>query len=81
MVSEEILNSIEENELLKKELISSNKVKIKCVERELKVFLTYSEEFMSLTLFFKDGHYDDSQLLIAKDKNAVKWAKTLEKSI
>ena len=81
VVSEEILNSIEENELLKKELIGNKKVKIKCVERKLKVFLTYSEEFMSLTLFFKDGHYDDSQLLTAKDKNAIKWAKTLEKSI
>jgi predicted transcriptional regulator len=32
---------------------------------------------MSLTLFFKDGHYDDSQILIADDEDAVKWAKNL----
>ena len=79
VVNEEILKSIEENELLKKELLNNKKVKIKCVKRKLKVFLTYSEDFMSLTLFFKDGHYDDSQILIAKDKNAIKWAKALEK--
>lgn len=81
VVSEEILNSIEENELLKKELINNEKVEIECVKRELKFFLTYSEEFMSLTLFFKDGHYDDSQLLIAKGENAIKWAAALEKNI
>lgn len=81
VVSEEILNSIEQNEQLNRDLINNKKVEIKCVEQKLKVFLTYSEDFMSLTLFFKDGHYDDSQLLIAKDKNAIKWAKTLEKNI
>lgn len=78
IISEEILNSIEENEMLKKELINNKKVKVECVERKLKVFLTYSEDFMALTLFFKDGHYDDSQILIAKDKNAIKWAKVLD---
>lgn len=77
VMNEEILNSIEENEHLKKELINNKKVKIRCVERKLKVFLTYCDEFMSLTLFFNDGHYDDSQILIAKDKNGIKWAKTL----
>ena len=81
VVSDEILNSIEQNEQLNRDLINNKKVEIKCVEQKLKVFLTYSEDFMSLTLFFKDGHYDDSQLLIAKDKNAIKWAKTLEKNI
>ena len=28
---------------------------------------------MSLTLFFKDGHYDDSQILIGESENAKKW--------
>jgi predicted transcriptional regulator len=81
VVSEEILKSIEESELLKNELLNNKKVTVKCTKRKLKVFLTYSEDFMSLTLFFKDGHYDDSQILIAKDENAIKWAKTLEKRI
>ena len=79
IVSEEILNSINENELFKKELVNNKKVKIHCVEQRLKVFLTYSSEFMALTLFFKDDHYDDSQILIAKDKNALKWAEDLNR--
>ncbi len=74
IVNQRIYDSIKQNSQLKDGLIKNNKVKIKCVNRELKIFLTCSDEFMSLTLFFKDGHYDDSQLLIAKDENALKWA-------
>ena len=74
IVNQRIYDSIKQNSQLKKGLIKNNKVKIKCVNRNLKIFLTCSDEFMSLTLFFKDGHYDDSQILIAKDKNALSWA-------
>lgn len=73
-VSEEIYNSIYKNKFFKKELIENNKVNIKIIDNNLKIFLTYSDEFMSLTLFFKDGHYDDSQILIGHDSNAIKWA-------
>ena len=74
IVNRRIYESIEQNPQLKKGLIKNSKVNIKCINRNLKIFLTSSEEFMSLTLFFKDGHYDDSQILIAKDKNALSWA-------
>ena len=73
IVSKDILNSIELNETFKKSLLKNKKVKIICIEKNLKLFLTYSKEFMSLTLFFKDGHYDDSQILIGESKNARKW--------
>lgn len=78
-LSEEIFNSIEENEFFRNELLNNKKVKIRCVNERLKIFLTQSDEFMTLTLFFKDGHYDDSQIMIGKDKNALKWAKVLGK--
>ncbi|WP_406536329.1 helix-turn-helix transcriptional regulator [Methanobrevibacter sp.] len=74
IVNRKIYDSIKQNSQLKQGLIKNKKVKIKCVNRDLKIFLTFSDEFMSLTLFFKDGHYDDSQILIAKDENALKWA-------
>lgn len=77
IVSEEIYNSIEKNELFKKDLLENKKVKPIIINRNVKIFLTHSEEFMSLTLFFKDGHYDDSQILIAQDENAKKWASSL----
>lgn len=80
IMDEEVYNSITHDESLTKQLLENEKVKIKCVKKKLKVFLTHSDKFMSLTLFFKDGHYDDSQILIAKDKNALKWARSLAKT-
>ena len=77
IVSEEIYDSIKKNKLFKKELLENDKVKLTVTDNNLKIFLTYSEEFMSLTLFFKDGHYDDSQILIGKNEKALKWAKSL----
>lgn len=77
VVNKKILNSMKRNDLFDNSLLKNKKVKIRCLNKELKLFLTYSDEFMSLTLFFKDGHYDDSQILIAKDSNALKWALTL----
>ena len=46
---------------------------------DTKIFLTYSPNFISMTLFFKDGHYDDSQILIGESKNALKWGSKLYK--
>lgn len=79
IVSEKILKSIKLNTDLKNALLKSNKVKVKCIENDLKLFLTCSDKFMSLTLFFKDGLYDDSQILIGKDENAMQWALNLFK--
>lgn len=73
IISEEILNSIKLNKNFKKSLLRNKKVKILCTKQNLKLFLTCSHDFMSLTLFFKDGHYDDSQILIGKSENARKW--------
>lgn len=73
-IDREILNSMKSNANLKKSLVENEKVKIKITKQKVRLFLTISEEFMSLTLFFKDGHYDDSQILIAKDENALTWA-------
>ena len=73
IISEEILNSIKLNSSFKKSLLENKKVKILCINQNLKLFLTCSHKFMSLTLFFKDGHYDDSQILIGESENAKKW--------
>ena len=79
IISENILHSIERNTLFNEALLKNEKVNVKCIKRKLKLFLTYSDTFMTLTLFFNDGHYDDSQILIAKNKNALKWASSLLK--
>lgn len=77
IVSEEIYNSIHRNELFKRDLLENDKVNTIVTNRKFKIFLTYSERFISLTLFFKDGHYDDSHIMIAKDDDARKWALSL----
>lgn len=77
IVSEHILRSIRRNNFFKNALLEHEKVTIISIKLTLKVFLTCSEEFMSLSLFFKDGHYDDAQILMAKDENAIDWALNL----
>ena len=77
IISQRILNSIKRNNYFNKGLIKNNKVKITIIKRNMKVFLTCSDQFMSLSLFFKDKHYDDSQILIANDDKALDWASTL----
>lgn len=74
VINEEIKEAMQKNEYLNKSILQNEKVTIKCIKRKVKIFLTLSEDFASLTLFFKDGHYDDSQILIAHDKNSIKWA-------
>jgi len=74
VINEEIKEAMQKNEYLNKSILQNEKVTIKCIKRKVKIFLTFSEDFASLTLFFKDGHYDDSQILIAHDKNSIKWA-------
>ena len=81
IISEEILHSIKNNETFNKSLLKNKKVTVRSVKKNIKIFLTYSDDFMSLTLFFKDGHYDDSQILIARDENALKWAFNLYSNI
>lgn len=77
IVGKKIQESIEQNDDLKKSLLGNEKVCVKCIEKDLKLFLSSCDNFMSLTLFLKDGHYDDSQILIGKDENARKWASSL----
>lgn len=74
VVSKHILRSINQNDFFKNALIKHEKVEVTSISRNIKLFLTCSDEFMSLSLFFKDGHYDDSQILIANDGDALRWA-------
>lgn len=53
IMSENILNSVRLNRHFRKSLLNNKKVKIIPIEKNLKLFLTYSPDFMSLTLFLK----------------------------
>ena len=77
IISKEIFKTIKRSRRFRTKLLRNEKVNVICVENNLKIFLTLSEEFMSLTLFFKDGHYDDSEILIGKSENSKHWASEL----
>ena len=77
ILNSKILKSMQRSRYIKKLLLENKKVEIIETEEDPKLFLTYSENFMTLTLFFEDGHYDDSQIIIGENKNAIKWAEEL----
>ena len=62
IIHHEILPLIRRNPSFKQHLINNKNVKIISIKHPLKTFLTIGDDFMSLALFFKDGHYDDSQI-------------------
>lgn len=52
-------------------------VSIRRVDQDLKVFLTVSKHFMSLSLFYKDGLYDNSCFILNEEKDGMEWANIL----
>ena len=67
LTTETILKSIETNVLFKKRL-ESDKINVKILKKDVNVFLTCCDDYITMNLFFKDGHFDDSQLLISKSE-------------
>ncbi|MCQ2972349.1 MAG: transcriptional regulator [archaeon] len=67
LTTETILKSIETNVLFKKRL-ESDKINVKILKKDVNVFLTCCDDYITMNLFFKGGHFDDSQLLISKVK-------------
>lgn len=76
ITSANILNSM--NKIPKfRNILENDKIKVMTLNKELKVFLTCTDEYMTLSLFFKDNHFDDSQILINNSKNGLKWGHSL----
>lgn len=79
IVDENIFESINNNSYWEKLFKNSNNhekrnnLKIWKVKQDLKVFLTISEDFISLSLFFEDGSYNDSNMLLDKTKKGINW--------
>ena len=77
ILTPKIHQTMRRSRYLKKSLLTNKKVTVEETEEDPKLFLTFSDDFMTLTLFFKDDHYDDSQILIDKSGNALRWANEL----
>ena len=77
IVSDNVLSSIKRKKTFEDSLLNNENVEIHCIKSNPKLYLTCCEEFMSLTLFFKDGYYDDSQILIGKTDESKEWSQWL----
>ena len=77
LLNSKILHNMKRSRYLKRSLLENKKVNILEIKKDPKLFLTFSKDFMTLTLFFKDNHYDDSQIIIDKHKSAIKWSNEL----
>lgn len=58
-------------------LSKSHDISIFKYDGDLDIFLSFGRTFTTLSLFFKDGQFDDSILFVDKTINSVKWSKKL----
>lgn len=74
-----ILKSLKKTGYMRKlsRLSKSHEISIFKYDGDLDIFLSFGRTFFTLSLFFKDGQYDDSILFVNKTNNGVKWSKNL----
>lgn len=73
----EIVDSIKLNPIYYNTFKNDENVNVYILKKHVNIYLTICENFMTMNLFFKDGHFDDSQLLIDKSENGIKWGEDL----
>ena len=81
ITNEDVLSSLKKSKYYDDLLDFSKKgqVIIRKVDNDLKIFLTICDDFMSLSLFFKDGLFDNSCFILNEHSDGIKWAKSLFK--
>ena len=72
ITNKNIFESVKKSEFF--ELLTSNeKIEFIITKKDINLFITCGDEFISVTLFLKDGYYDDSQILIDETNNGLEW--------
>ncbi|MDO5848859.1 MAG: DUF1724 domain-containing protein [Methanobrevibacter sp.] len=79
ITTNKIADSIKSNPIYSNALKENKHIGISILNKKTNIYLTVSEKFVSLNLFFKDGHFDDSQLLVDKTKEGINWGNELFK--
>ena len=79
ITNDEVLSSLRDSKYYGDlaDFSKKGQVIIRKVDYDLKVFLTICDEFMSLSLFFKDGLFDNSCFILNEHSDGIKWAKAL----
>lgn len=65
------------DEQIKKDAIKTGKLQLHSVTTDLYLYLTISDEKMSLGLFKSDDSFDQNRILISDDEKSFKWANQL----
>ena len=81
ITNEEVLSSLKKSKYYDDLIDFSKKSQliIRKVDYDLKIFLTICDDFMSLSLFFKDGLFDNSCFILNEHSDGIKWARILFK--
>ena len=74
-VFKSLKNSSYFNRILR--LSKEKKIVLKKYFGDLSLFLTMGDDFISLNLFDKDGFFDDSETIVNKTSDGVKWAEII----
>ena len=79
ITNEEVLSSLKKSKYYDDLIDFSKKSQliIRKVDYDLKIFLTICDDFMSLSLFFKDGLFDNSCFILNEHSEGIKWARIL----
>lgn len=79
IVDEEVFTSIKKSRYYRRiiRLSKGGKIILRKYIGDLNLFLTFSDEFMSLNLFDKDGFFDDSETIFNNTSDGVKWAEIM----
>lgn len=81
ITNDDVLSSLKKSRYYADLLDFSRKgqVVIRKVDYDLRIFLTICEDFMSLSLFFRDGLFDNSCFILNEYDDGIEWAKILFK--
>lgn len=79
ITNDDVFSSLKSSKYYKDLVDFSKKgqVSIRKTDQDLKVFLTVCDDFMSLSLFYNDGLYDNSCFILNEHSDGIKWAKIL----
>lgn len=79
LTTNDILKSIKKSGYMRKFAIlaKNHNISIWKYSGDLNVFLSFGDKFTTLSLFFNDGHFDDSIMFVEKTEAGSIWSKKL----
>ncbi len=79
IITSSIFEKLREEKLRRKliEIMKRDNFSLYLIEKDVKLAFTVTESFLSFSLYFKNGMFDDNSTLISYDEKALRWANSL----